>query len=79
MKKIRVISIITTICIMALIFFFSSQTREESSEVSRGLLRRILTVIARVISGDETAMEEIILRMHGFVRTLAHFVIFALL
>lgn len=79
MKKIKVISIITTICIMALIFFFSSQTREESASVSRGLLEKIVEIVIRLIGGDKQLKKEVVSLMHDFIRTAAHFTIFALL
>lgn len=79
MKKIRVISIITTICIMALIFFFSSQTRQESSEVSMGVVKKIVDVISGIISGSEKDKKELADLIHNFIRTAAHFAVFALL
>ena len=79
MKKIRVISIITTICIMALIFFFSSQTREESSEVSRNVVKKIVDAVSRLTSGSEKDKKELVDSIHNFIRTAAHFAVFALL
>ena len=77
MKKIRVISIISTICIMALIFFFSSQTREESSEVSRGFVETIVSVLFK--NSSEYEKKSIVEMVHSLVRTAAHFTMFGLL
>lgn len=79
MKKIKVISIITTICIMALIFFFSSQNREESASLSRGLVGKIVAVIVKLVGGIEEEKKEIVHLLHNFIRSAAHFIIFAFL
>lgn len=77
MKKIKVISCILTVALMALIFFFSSQTAEVSSKTSSGLTRKIAEFIVGITkSGD---VEEIRHAIHNLIRKTAHFTLFFLL
>lgn len=64
---------------MALIFFFSSQTREESATVSRGILGEIVEVIIKISGDYEREKENLVYLLHDFIRTAAHFTIFSLL
>ena len=76
MKKIRVISCITTIMIMALIFFFSSQTSSDSSPVSPRVTVMIVKTIVSVFTDDAYKMEIIVNSIHNFIRKMAHFTIY---
>ncbi len=76
MKKIRVISCITTIMIMALIFFFSSQNSSESSTVSKSVTVVIVKAIVSVFTDDAYKMEIIVNSIHNFIRKMAHFTIY---
>lgn len=77
MKKIKAISLTVTILIMALIFFFSSQTSEESTDVSDGITMKIVEILYPQLDVEdkvETAEE-----LSHLVRKAAHFMIFAAL
>lgn len=77
MKKIKVLSCIITIVLMASIFFFSSQTVEVSSKTSSGLAQKIAEFIVRIMkSGDA---DEIRHTIHNLVRKIAHFALFFML
>lgn len=76
MKKIRVISSITTIVIMALIFFFSSQNGDESSTVSRNFTGILVTKVISVFINDSSKAEITASIIHGIVRKIAHFAIY---
>ena len=71
MKKIRVISCITTIMIMALIFFFSSQNSSESSTVSKSVTVMIVRAVVSVFTDDAYKMEIIVNSIHNFIRNSA--------
>ncbi len=77
MRKIKVISLIVTILIMALIFFFSSQNSEESTDISDGLTMKIVEIFVPDISTAEKLT--IADGLSHFVRKAAHFTIFAAL
>lgn len=71
---------IVTLIWMAVIFWFSSQNATESSSVSRGLLLKIMKVIApgwSKMTGDERW--QYLLQVHTFFRKLAHFTEYAVL
>ncbi len=77
MKKIKVLSCILTVALMALIFFFSSQTAEDSSKASSGLTQKIAEFIACITkSGDAEAIRYAI---HNLIRKIAHFTLFFML
>ncbi len=79
MKKIRVISCIATVGIMALIFCFSSQNSDDSSDVSRGFLMFIINLIPGMAGLDAGAKLELVYSMHGTIRKIAHFSIYTAL
>ena len=65
---------------LCLIFGFSGESREESGARSR----RVTEIVARVVYArfedrSEMAQEQIVERLHGFVRKAAHFTEFGLL
>lgn len=76
MKKIRVVSCITTIMIMALIFFFSSQNSDESSAVSKSVTLMIVKTAVSLFIHDGSQVEIIAELIHTTVRKLAHFTIY---
>lgn len=76
MKKIRVISCITTIMIMALIFFFSSQNSVESSTVSKGFTVMVVRAVVSFFIHDGNIVEGIVMAIHNMVRKMAHFTIY---
>ena len=76
MKKLRIISAIVTILIMALIFLFSSQSREESATVSRGLTQYIADIISYILKLTENQKLDLISNIHGLIRKIAHFIIY---
>ena len=76
MKKLRIISAIVTILIMILIFGFSSQNREESATVSRGLTQYIADIISYILKLTENQKLDLISNIHGLIRKIAHFIIY---
>ena len=77
MKKIKIISCLVTIGIMVLIFYFSSQNSAESSKVSSGITKKLVELVTSVshLSAEEKQM--IIETIHGIIRKIAHFTIYA--
>ena len=76
-RLLRILPYITTFIIMAIIFFFSSQTREESSELSTGITEWMIDCFMRI--ADVAEKEKYIGIFHNIVRKLAHFTLYALL
>ena len=79
MKKIKVLSCLSTLIVMALIFSFSSQNGNESSEISQSFTIEIIRFAVRILhagGGNETAAVEAV---HWFIRKTAHFSIYAVL
>lgn len=74
MKKIKVLSCISTVAIMALIFFFSAQTASVSSSTSGGLTKKIAEILSRIFQTVD--FDEIYYYIHVFIRKTAHFVLF---
>lgn len=77
MKKIKVISCILTVAVMALIFFFSSQTADVSSMTSRGFTKKIVEFVCSIIRYNNP--DFIINIIHAIMRKVAHFTLFFLL
>ena len=77
MKKIKVLSCIATIAVMALIFFFSSQTAAVSSKTSSGITRKIAELVAAIMQTDDVKSIQAVL--HTIVRKAAHFTLFFVL
>lgn len=79
MKKIKIISCLVTLGIMILIFYFSSQDAVNSSEMSEGVTNRLIDFIlspSRLSAGEKHEIAE---GIHGFIRKVAHFTIYAAL
>ncbi len=74
MKRIKVISCIVSIALMALIFFFSSQPAEISSVVSRGITEKIIGFIVRILNMPDVA--DVYSKIHFVIRKTAHFLLF---
>lgn len=79
MKKIKVISGIITVFLMALIFFFSAQNSGESSGVSSGVTNRIVDAVAMFFGWSDSFKDAAVEFIHGYVRKAAHFTIYAAL
>ncbi len=77
MRIIKVISYSITLGIMALIFFFSSQSRSESSALSSGLIQSFLNFIPVFSFMTEADKIEVAEELSFIVRKTAHFVIYA--
>ncbi len=77
MRKIKAISLTVTILIMALIFFFSSQTSVESTKVSDGLIMKITEFFLPDMT--EEGVFDLIERFSNIIRKTAHFTLFAAL
>lgn len=78
-KILKIIPTAATLAVMGLIFFFSSQTQEESSDLSTGLLRTLIDLLPWTAHADAGQKERYILSMHHFIRKCAHFTIYAAL
>ena len=64
--------IAASVAVALLIYHFSSQTAPESNEVSRGVLRWLLTLLGR-------SPDQLLRRYNHYIRKAAHFSIYALL
>ncbi len=74
-KILRVLPFITTVMIMLLIFFLSSQTREESSRLSSGLTKKLIDFFAP--HADLSDKKLYLDMLHNIIRKCAHFVLYA--
>ena len=79
MKKVKVISCMITVGIMALIFFFSSQTQEESVRTSSGLIMWFLRCVSVFSPISDAGRPIIVEALTHVVRKCAHFTIYAAL
>lgn len=79
MKKVKVISCMITVGIMALIFFFSSQTQEESARTSGRLIMWFLNCVSVFSPISEGDMPVLVEALTHVVRKCAHFTIYAAL
>lgn len=79
MKKIKIISCMTTLGIMILIFYFSSQNAADSSEISRGVTKKVVDIVVSVSHLSEEAKQPMAETIHGFIRKTAHFTLYAAL
>ena len=79
MKKIKVISCIVSIALMALIFFFSSQPADESSNISGGITEKITELIIKLLNIPTSSHPDIYSKIHFLVRKAAHFSLYFVL
>ncbi len=79
LRVVRIISILTTAAIMIAIFMFSAQNREQSSNLSHGFTKQVVNMISAVVSMSVSEKIRIVDLIHGTVRKLAHFSIYAAL
>lgn len=77
MKKIKVVWSILSVALMALIFFFSHQSAEVSSQTSGGFAQILAKVIGVFFKGE--VYETVLWIAQWIVRKSAHLVLFALL
>lgn len=70
---------VATIGIMIIIFMFSSQNSEDSSELSGGFIRTIIDALPFFWHTDAARKAEIVKSIHNLVRKTAHFSIYAAL
>ena len=68
-----------TVGIMILIFVFSSQNSEDSSELSGGFIKIIIDALPFFAHTDAARKAEIVKSIHNLVRKTAHFSIYAAL
>ncbi|MDD4003247.1 MAG: VanZ family protein [Clostridia bacterium] len=79
-KLLRIIFLILTILIMAVIFWFSHQTGEQSATVSTSLTERLLSFFYRGFNGlDLETKQQLLSDFSVLLRVGAHFCIFMLL
>lgn len=79
MKIIRTIPFITTVMIMILIFGFSSQNSEDSSNLSRGITETMVNSLPIIKDMTEAQKKTIVLNIHNIIRKCAHFTLYATL
>lgn len=79
--KYKILSFIPALCIMSLIFYFSSQTAGESSGLSGGIAERFLNDIINISNTKISAAEKIVYlgNMETVIRKAAHMVEYAVL
>lgn len=63
--------IVASIAVAILIFYFSSQVAAESNELSKGFLRKLLTLLG-------SSPDKLLRRYNHYIRKAAHFSIYAL-
>ena len=73
---IKYVKITFVIVCMIIVFIFSSQAGEDSSDTSSGFIRNIITFFNRSLSQER--IEYIIDIVEPFVRKLAHYTIYAI-
>ena len=64
---------------MALIFFFSSQPADESSNISGGITEKITELIIRLLNIPAASHPDIYSKIHFLVRKTAHFSLYFVL
>ena len=79
MKIIRAVPFITTVLIMAVIFGFSSQSSETSSEISVDFTEHIVDSLPIIRDMSDAEKKEFVTGIHRFVRKAAHFTLYAML
>lgn len=78
MKKI-ICWLLVAACMVA-IFYFSAQNGEESGKTSGGVVETVFSIFVPSFEDlDQQAKQQMIESVHSFVRTAAHFSVFALL
>ncbi len=79
MNKKAVIFWILTFVIMAVIFYFSSQTAVESTDVSNSFSKQIIRILQPVIKIPESEIPAAVESMDGLIRIIAHYGVFLVL
>lgn len=74
----RIIFILLLLATFATIFHFSSQIGEESDEVSKGLLAKLIDIFPYTKDLSDVTKEKLIEYGNPIIRKLAHFSIYAL-
>ena len=74
----RIIFILLLLATFATIFHFSSQIGEESDEVSKGLLSKLIDIFPYTKDLSDVTKEKLIEYGNPIIRKLAHFSIYAL-
>jgi len=76
----RVVGLVLTVFLMIFIFSMSAQNAEVSNQTSGGVIRFTVSLLYPGFNGlGEQAQNQIISSLQGFVRSTAHFLVFALL
>jgi len=75
MKKKIILASIPLILWMSLIFFFSHQKADNSSELSEGATKKIITFVIKIVDSNagEAKVDEIVDTFNPSIRKLAHF------
>ena len=74
----RIIFILLLLATFATIFHFSSQIGEESDEVSKGLLSKLIDIFPYTKDLSDVTKDKLIEHGNPIIRKLAHFSIYAL-
>ncbi len=77
MKKIKVVWLVMSVAVMALIFFFSHQTAEVSSDTSGGFAQILADFLGIFFKGE--VYDTLLWVAQWMVRKSAHIILFALL
>lgn len=78
-KVLKFVPFATTFLIMLMIFMFSAQTSEQSSNISRGLTAKIVDLLPFTGNWTDADKQQLVMGLHNFVRKCAHFTIYFLL
>ena len=78
-KILYILSVAAMIAVMALIFGFSAQQREDSNNVSRGVTAFIVDILPMTANHTPEQKEHDITVLNNYIRKWAHFTIYAAL
>ena len=75
MKKKIILASIPLVIWMSLIFFFSHQKADNSSKLSEGTTKKVITFVIRLVDSNtsDSKIEEIVNTLNPSIRKLAHF------
>lgn len=77
-KYIKIIFGILVFIWMAIVFYFSNQPADTSTNTSGNTIRAIINIFPNIRNLEETEKEEIVSNLQPIVRKLAHFSIYTL-
>ena len=75
----RIIAYCFTLLVMTSIFYFSSQPAAKSTQVSKGITKKIVNAVTKNKNIPQKKKKEMVKKLNDFFRKLAHFSLFLLL